>query len=128
MEGAQWLEREGCVSAVATLAELSPVLGVRGTSFYALSLVATTQLGCKLLAQASWSSVPHARDEHWPVTEEAFLAQMAALLSLDAPDDSQSVSPDEEVDEVDEAAPRESRVNSSSRCRISLLYTLPLSP
>ena len=66
------------------ITETSPVLSLKATAFYALSLVATTRYGCHALASKGWCTLKYGRDDPWPVLEDWFLrAQMATLLDND---------------------------------------------
>jgi hypothetical protein len=78
-EGAAVLERENILPAVVGMAERSAYFSLRGTAIYALSLVATTRLGTRMLTQVGWCSLRFCRGDKWPVLEEWFANQLVTV-------------------------------------------------
>ncbi|ESO86448.1 hypothetical protein LOTGIDRAFT_129240 [Lottia gigantea] len=68
--GIKWLEEVNIVPEIIKLAEESGVFSIRGTAFYVLGLVATTQEGTDILAKFGWESLCHSREDPWPVLIE----------------------------------------------------------
>ena len=82
-DGASLVEREKSIPAIVSVLENNETFSICGTAYYALSLVATTRTGVRLLSSAGWCALRYARDEKWPVLEEWFLNQLAQLHLLD---------------------------------------------
>ncbi len=100
-EGASLLERERALPGIVAFAEKSPYYSLRGTSVYALSLVATTRRGkskrymsviingthrtalfrsgTRMLSQYGWCSLRFSRHDKWPVLEEWFANQLVTV-------------------------------------------------
>ena len=70
--GAAWVDARGGLNALVDFAEKCNVFSLKATAFYAIGLVATTRVGCKVLATRGWYSLRHGRDERWPVLEDWF--------------------------------------------------------
>ncbi len=76
--------RDSCVLRVVALAERSPHLELRGTAFFALTLVSTSRSGAALLASVGWCSLRRSRDQSlWPVYEWLHLAHLRAASRRD---------------------------------------------
>ncbi|XP_065648769.1 rapamycin-insensitive companion of mTOR isoform X2 [Hydra vulgaris] len=60
------------VELVVNMAQNSPVLTVRGTCFFVLGLMASTNLGAGKLEDLGWSSVRHQGTDIWPVIEPEY--------------------------------------------------------
>ncbi|TKY87021.1 hypothetical protein EX895_003698 [Sporisorium graminicola] len=55
--GLPFLEAENMISQVVEIAETSPVLSIRGTCFFVLGLIASTNSGAEALQDYGWQSV-----------------------------------------------------------------------
>ncbi len=65
--------REGrvdCIRRLIALAEMSPHMDVRGTAFYALSLVSSTASGAAIMRNLNWLCHRRSKDQLWPVMDE----------------------------------------------------------
>ncbi|XP_071552296.1 rapamycin-insensitive companion of mTOR isoform X2 [Panulirus ornatus] len=69
-DGARFLSCEGLLPAFTHLAATCPVYSVRGTSFHALCLAATTKDGANLLRKYGWECVQRHHHERWQFVEE----------------------------------------------------------
>ncbi|XP_062509189.1 rapamycin-insensitive companion of mTOR-like [Corticium candelabrum] len=67
--GVQLLQNQYVIEQLVEVAETSPVLSIRGTAFYALSLIARTKLGSNRLHELGWLCLRHNGEQQWPVTE-----------------------------------------------------------
>ena len=67
MYGLPLLDKQEVIPSLVNIAERSTVLTLRGTAFYALGLIASTQAGVQRLAELCWRSVMNHRSEEWPV-------------------------------------------------------------
>ena len=99
VDGLTMITNEKVVESVAAIVENSMHLGLRATAMYALSLIAVTRQGVKLLNSVNWCALKYSRSEKWPVLEEWFINQLAALHLLDA-----SLKMDQERPEAEEEA------------------------
>lgn len=55
--GFPFLEQDGTIATIVDIAEHSPVLTIRGTCFYVISLISTTRQGAELLYDYGWQSL-----------------------------------------------------------------------
>ncbi|XP_014664644.1 PREDICTED: rapamycin-insensitive companion of mTOR-like [Priapulus caudatus] len=69
VRGVELLIDRAVIPDVIKLAEECPLYSVRGTCFYGLGLVASTQRGVEVLQQLGWESLSHPRHVAWPVTQ-----------------------------------------------------------
>ena len=58
------------IQIVTELASNCQLLSVRGTAFYCLGLISTTELGSELLFEHDWIALRHSRTEKWPIYKE----------------------------------------------------------
>ncbi len=134
-EAVQWLEgleEEGGLTDVIALAERCPYLAVRGTAFYALSLVATHRPGARRLESMGWCCLKHSKDEKWPVLEQSkSLQQMTSVIEQEMEvREAELQRPEEPSDrdsfETTESAPlskeRTPPENISTRKRLSNMF------
>jgi rapamycin-insensitive companion of mTOR len=49
-----------------------PVLSIRGTTFYVLGLIASTDSGIQRLKEYGWQGLSHGRGEMWPLVRDSF--------------------------------------------------------
>lgn len=61
------------VTQLIRLAENASVYSVRGTAYYALGLIGTTQAGADEIYKMGWISTRHNRHELWPLVQEESL-------------------------------------------------------
>lgn len=78
--GFQLVNETLIIPAILKLASDAPVLSIRGTCFYVLGMLASTEGGANFLKDYGWHSVRHTRGEKWPLSKEMIGANMEAGL------------------------------------------------
>ncbi|QQP39537.1 Rapamycininsensitive companion of mTORlike, partial [Caligus rogercresseyi] len=77
--GARIVEQHGGIRRIVDIALSNEIYSLRGTAYYALSLVATNRVGANALSHLQWNSLRFGREENWPVLEDWFLNQLYLL-------------------------------------------------
>lgn len=80
--GFQLINEVQVIPAITKLASDAPVLSIRGTCFYVLGMLSSTEYGANALSDYGWLAVRHTRGERWPLSKEMIGANMEAGLFL----------------------------------------------
>uniref|UniRef100_A0A0K2V7N4 Rapamycininsensitive companion of mTORlike [Saccoglossus kowalevskii] n=1 Tax=Lepeophtheirus salmonis TaxID=72036 RepID=A0A0K2V7N4_LEPSM len=95
--GARIVEQHGGIRRIVDIALSNEIYSLRGTAYYALSLVATNRVGANALSSLNWFSLRFGREENWPVLEDWFANQLY-LLKERARTESEDVSNEDDDD------------------------------
>ena len=93
--GLSLVSETSVIEDVVSITANCPFLSLRGTAFYCLGLISSTDAGSDKLHLYGWESIRHTRSERWPfvqVTDDTFQKMLQHIKDIKAKSDSVSTS------------------------------------